>query len=342
MAVKVIVKQNTVKVTAQQAKGTSSTIAVGTTTTGEAGTNAIVSNVGTATNAILNFVIPRGQNGESGETAAQIRDKLETLTSPNRLDITAIENAPTQYTDAMAQAANAAALGGKVDKIDGKGLSTNDLTDALKSGYDTAASDAHTHANMTALASVSGINTGDQALASTILLDYDFTNVGTGVEIDFTNLPFYNEYEITLTDLIGTTANVGQMFAKLYNATLSSYQSNSYSYTSLYASSGGSQLNRTTSNKATAFLNIGNQNVGASTNKKISETIRLKGMKNLEKIPCASYFFSEVASSSESSTISFGDATPSIVGNFTKLMIYKTDTSGTYPFSGHVCVKGIK
>ena len=33
------------------------------------------------------------------------------------------------------------ALGGKVDKVSGKGLSTNDLTDTLKSGYDGAVTD---------------------------------------------------------------------------------------------------------------------------------------------------------------------------------------------------------
>lgn len=39
----------------------------------------------------------------------------------------------------------------KVDKIDGKGLSTNDLTDELKADYDDAALQAHTHSNKTIL-----------------------------------------------------------------------------------------------------------------------------------------------------------------------------------------------
>ena len=40
--------------------GTPATIAIGTTTTGEPGTNAIVTNTGTSSNAVLNFIVPRG------------------------------------------------------------------------------------------------------------------------------------------------------------------------------------------------------------------------------------------------------------------------------------------
>ena len=39
----------------------------------------------------------------------------------------------------------------KVDKVGGKGLSTNDLTSALKTSYDGAVSKAHTHSNKTVL-----------------------------------------------------------------------------------------------------------------------------------------------------------------------------------------------
>jgi hypothetical protein len=46
-------------------------IEVGTTTTGEAGTNAIVTNSGTSKKAIFNFVIPRGQQGIQGIQGSQ-------------------------------------------------------------------------------------------------------------------------------------------------------------------------------------------------------------------------------------------------------------------------------
>lgn len=47
--------------------GKAATIAVGTTTTGAAGTSASVNNSGTTTNAILNFTIPRGEKGAKGD-----------------------------------------------------------------------------------------------------------------------------------------------------------------------------------------------------------------------------------------------------------------------------------
>ena len=42
-------------------------ISIGTTTTGEAGTDASVSNSGTSTNMVLNFTIPKGANGQDGQ-----------------------------------------------------------------------------------------------------------------------------------------------------------------------------------------------------------------------------------------------------------------------------------
>lgn len=58
-------------------------------------------------------------------------------------------------------------LDSKVDKVAGKGLSTNDLTDTLKTNYDTAYTNTHTHSNKTALDAVSGTNTGDNATNTT-------------------------------------------------------------------------------------------------------------------------------------------------------------------------------
>jgi hypothetical protein len=47
------------------------TLAIGTTTTGNAGTNASVTNTGTATNAVFAFTIPRGATGATGATGPQ-------------------------------------------------------------------------------------------------------------------------------------------------------------------------------------------------------------------------------------------------------------------------------
>ena len=53
------------------ADGEAATITVGSTTTGAAGTNAVVQNSGTSSAAILDFVIPRGDKGETGEQGPQ-------------------------------------------------------------------------------------------------------------------------------------------------------------------------------------------------------------------------------------------------------------------------------
>lgn len=57
-------------------------------------------------------------------------------------------------------------LAEKVNKVSGKALSTNDLTDILKSNYNTAYTNNHTHSNEAALDLVSGTNTGDQDLSN--------------------------------------------------------------------------------------------------------------------------------------------------------------------------------
>ena len=46
--------------------GEAATVTVGTTSTGEAGTDAAVTNAGTTSAAVLNFVIPRGETGATG------------------------------------------------------------------------------------------------------------------------------------------------------------------------------------------------------------------------------------------------------------------------------------
>lgn len=70
-------------------QGPAGTITIGTTTTGEAGEDASVENVGTPENAILNFTIPKGDKGDQGiqgETGPQgymneqdVRDVVDTI-----------------------------------------------------------------------------------------------------------------------------------------------------------------------------------------------------------------------------------------------------------------------
>ena len=53
----------------QGAPGEAATITIGTTTTGEPGTNAVVTNTGTEKDAVLNFIIPQGNAGADGSDA---------------------------------------------------------------------------------------------------------------------------------------------------------------------------------------------------------------------------------------------------------------------------------
>ena len=56
---------------AKGATGAAATVQVGTTTTGNAGTEASVTNSGTTGAAVFNFVIPRGDTGAEGATGPQ-------------------------------------------------------------------------------------------------------------------------------------------------------------------------------------------------------------------------------------------------------------------------------
>ena len=72
------------KVWMQGPPGAAATVTVGTVTTGEPGTDAIVTNSGTENAAVLDFTIPKGENGAGvpdGGTAGQLLSKTETGTA---------------------------------------------------------------------------------------------------------------------------------------------------------------------------------------------------------------------------------------------------------------------
>lgn len=75
--------------------GAAATITIGSVTTGEPGTNVVVSNSGTSTNAILNFTIPRGQPGSGGGTSVEVDAALsDTSLNPvqNKVIKAALDN----------------------------------------------------------------------------------------------------------------------------------------------------------------------------------------------------------------------------------------------------------
>ena len=69
-------KGDTGKQGLQGIAGTAATIRIGSVYTGKPGTNASVTNSGTATNAILNFTIPRGNPGSGGGTSIDVDAEL--------------------------------------------------------------------------------------------------------------------------------------------------------------------------------------------------------------------------------------------------------------------------
>ena len=74
------------------ADGTAATVQVGTTTTGAPGTNASVTNTGTESNAVLNFVIPAGATGAS---AAESRPSVLAVQDTTEQALT--ENTPVSF-----------------------------------------------------------------------------------------------------------------------------------------------------------------------------------------------------------------------------------------------------
>ena len=67
-------------------QGPAGTLTIGTVTTGAAGSSATVTNVGTSSNAILDFSIPRGDKGDTGPTGAKSVTVLNP-SAPDRIGI---------------------------------------------------------------------------------------------------------------------------------------------------------------------------------------------------------------------------------------------------------------
>ena len=82
--------------------GEAATVTVGTTTTGDAGTNASVTNTGTAQNAVLNFTIPRGETGATGPQGTTATNeygyKYDTTTTPITLTANTVATVPLNQT----------------------------------------------------------------------------------------------------------------------------------------------------------------------------------------------------------------------------------------------------
>ena len=97
--------------------GTAATIEVGTVTTGEAGSSAAVTNSGTTSAAVFDFVIPRGDKGEKGDTGPQGPQGEKGDTGTWDGTIPDHEHTVSDITDFPT---SLPANGGNADTVDGK------------------------------------------------------------------------------------------------------------------------------------------------------------------------------------------------------------------------------
>ena len=97
--------------------GTAATIEVGTVTTGEAGSSASVTNSGTTSAAVFDFVIPRGDKGEKGDTGPQGPQGEKGDTGTWDGTIPEHEHTVSDITDFPT---SLPANGGNADTVDGK------------------------------------------------------------------------------------------------------------------------------------------------------------------------------------------------------------------------------
>jgi len=157
----------TVELGATGARGKAGTITVGEVTSIDTFADPTVVNVGTIEDAIFDFGIPRGKGFAEG-TGIDIVDVDDVQTiSVDKTELALDQVDNTSDANKPISTATATALGDKVDKVAGKGLSTNDLTDILKGNYDTAYTNTHTHSNKTVLDAI------QESLTTTLKSNYD-------------------------------------------------------------------------------------------------------------------------------------------------------------------------
>lgn len=158
--------------------GATPTIEVGTVTTGEPGSDVVITPRGTPTELILDFVIPRGDKGQNGDGTGDVVgpngvDDLQLaqfdgptgkiIRAINLTGILAVEGGRPYVAAAGEAYATPSQLDGKVDKVAGMGLSSNDFTNVDASKLDSIAE--HATANQTDAYLLDRANhTGEQAI----------------------------------------------------------------------------------------------------------------------------------------------------------------------------------
>ena len=141
--------------------GAAATIAVGTVTTGNAGTNADVTNTGTSSAAVFDFTIPRGDKGDTGATGVSVTgvELISTVGLDNTYRMTFSDGSHFDYV-VKDGAAGATQWGG----ITGTLSNQTDLQSALNSKgsilFATSTTAAATAEKEVSIPSITSLQTG--------------------------------------------------------------------------------------------------------------------------------------------------------------------------------------
>lgn len=197
--------------------GQAATISVGTVTTGNAGTQASVVNVGTTTAARFNFTIPKGDKGDQGNTG--IKGDQGEKGPPGDLGTNRISNCissiPQDIKLKLVDGVMTLKAGSKVYKANGKSITISEDLVAQQAGTNSGAfafyrSDNNTVYTLTAANMFSGTTAPESPVITTTWLDtkakdvkyYDGTQWVGGV-----SLPL-----CTFDNQDGKVTAVGQIF----------------------------------------------------------------------------------------------------------------------------------
>ena len=176
-------------------------------------------------NPLTNKPSINGYTLEGNKTNAQLG--IPTKTSDITNDSGFVEDKNYVHTDnnyTTADKNSVATIGDKVDKVTGKGLSTNDLTDALKANYDDAHTKAHEHSNKAVLDATTASFTLDDQKKLTNIESGAQKNTVTGVKGSAEENYRVGNVNITKTNIgLENVANERQWSETNHPTTMSGY-----------------------------------------------------------------------------------------------------------------------
>ena len=174
---------------------------------------------------LMNKPSINGYTLEGNKTNAQLG--IPTKTSDITNDSGFVEDKNYVHTDnnyTTADKNSVATIGDKVDKVTGKGLSTNDLTDALKANYDDAHTKAHEHSNKAVLDATTASFTLDDQKKLTNIESGAQKNTVTGVKGSAEEDYRVGNVNITKTNIgLENVANERQWSETNHPTTMSGY-----------------------------------------------------------------------------------------------------------------------